>query len=78
VDRLALNGSDEFPAYNWFDLAVAYKFHDKLRLTLGCNNILDKEPPLGAGLQDIDYGPGYYGTYDPLGRALYANLQFEF
>jgi outer membrane receptor protein involved in Fe transport len=78
VQRLELNGSDEFPAYNWFDLAVVYKFHDKLRLTLGCNNILDKEPPLGSGLQDIDYGPGYYGTYDPLGRSIFANLQFEF
>jgi len=78
VERLKLNGSDKFPAYNWFDLAVVYKFHDKLRLTLGCNNLLDKEPPLGSGLQDIDYGPGYYGTYDPLGRSLFANLQFEF
>jgi outer membrane receptor protein involved in Fe transport len=78
VERLELNGSDKFPAFNWFDLAVVYKFHDKLRLTAGCNNIFDKEPPLGSGLQDIDYGPGYYGTYDPLGRSLFANLQFEF
>jgi iron complex outermembrane recepter protein len=78
VKRLELNGSDKFPAYNWFDVAVAYKFHDKLRLTVGCNNILDKEPPLGSGLSDIDYGPGYYGTYDYLGRSLLANLQFSF
>lgn len=78
VQRLALNGSDKFPAFNWFDLAATYKFRDKIRLTAGVNNILDKEPPLGAGLSDIDFGPGYYGTYDPLGRAIYANLQFEF
>jgi outer membrane receptor protein involved in Fe transport len=71
-------GSDKFPAYNWFDLHVTYAFRDGLRLTAGVNNILDKEPPLGAGLSDIDYGPGYYGTYDYLGRALYANLQFAF
>jgi outer membrane receptor protein involved in Fe transport len=78
VERLKLNGSDEFPAYNWFDLAIGYAFHEKLRLTFGCNNLLDKEPPLGSGLQDIDYGPGYYGTYDYMGRSLFANLQFEF
>jgi iron complex outermembrane recepter protein len=78
VQRLELNGSDKFPAFNWFDLAVVYKFHDKVRLTAGVNNIMDKEPPLGSGLQDIDYGPGYYGTYDPLGRAIFANLQFDF
>ena len=78
VERLKLNGSDEFPAFNWFDLAATYKVRDKLRLTVGVNNLLDKEPPLGAGLSDIDYGPGYYGTYDPLGRSIFANLQFEF
>jgi outer membrane receptor protein involved in Fe transport len=71
-------GSDKFPTYNWFDLHVTYAFQDGLRVTLGVNNILDKEPPLGAGLEDIDYGPGYYGQYDYLGRALYANLQFQF
>jgi outer membrane receptor protein involved in Fe transport len=78
VERLKLNGSDEFPAFHWFDLAGTYKFKDGVRLTLGVNNILDKEPPLGSGLSDIDYGPGYYGTYDPMGRSLFANLQFEF
>ncbi len=78
VERLKLNGSDEFPAYHWFDVAATYKFKDGFRLTLGCNNILDKEPPLGSGLSDIDYGPGFYGTYDAMGRSLFANLQFEF
>ena len=73
-----MNDSYEIPAYNWFDLAASYKFTDKLRLTVGCNNILDKEPPLASGMQDNDYGPGFYGTYDYLGRALFANLQFEF
>jgi outer membrane receptor protein involved in Fe transport len=71
-------GAYEIPGSHWFDLAATYKVRDKLRLTVGVNNILDKEPPLGAGLSDVDFGPGFYGTYDPLGRALYANLQFEF
>jgi outer membrane receptor protein involved in Fe transport len=75
-ERLIMAGSDKFPAYNWFDFAATYKFNDKVRLTAGVNNLLDKEPPFGAGLSDIDYGPGYYGMYDYLGRALYANLQF--
>jgi outer membrane receptor protein involved in Fe transport len=71
-------GSDKFPAYHWFDLHATYSFRDGLRLTGGVNNILDKEPPLGAGLSDIDYGPGYFGAYDYMGRSLYLNLQFEF
>jgi outer membrane receptor protein involved in Fe transport len=78
LERWTLNGSEKIKASSWFDLAVSYKVRDKARLTVGVNNIFDKEPPLGAGLSDIDFGPGFYGTYDPLGRALYANLQFEF
>jgi outer membrane receptor protein involved in Fe transport len=78
IEQWKVNGSYEIPSASWFDLAATYKVRDKLRLTVGCNNILDKEPPLGSGLSDIDFGPGFYGTYDPLGRSLYANLQFEF
>jgi hypothetical protein len=29
-------------------------------------------------LSDVDFGPGFYGWQDPLGRSLFANLQFEF
>jgi outer membrane receptor protein involved in Fe transport len=78
LEQLELNGSDKIPSFHWFDLAMAYKFKDNLRMTIGCNNLMDKEPPLGAGLSDVDFGPGFYGTYDYLGRALFANLQFEF
>jgi outer membrane receptor protein involved in Fe transport len=78
VEQLALNGSDVIPSFHWFDLAMAYKFKDNVRVTVGCNNLMDKEPPLGSGLSDVDFGPGFYGTYDYLGRALFANLQFEF
>jgi len=73
-----INDAWENPTFNWFDLAAVYKFRDSLRLTVGCNNIFDKEPPLGPSLNQNDYGAGWYNTYDSLGRAIYANLQFEF
>ena len=78
IAQYKANGSYEIPSWNLFDLAIAYKVKEKLRLTVGCNNIADKEPPLGSGMSPNDYGPGFHGTYDPLGRSLYANLQFEF
>ena len=78
VARWKLNGSDHIPAFNWLDLAFGYKFKDRTWLTVGVNNVLDKEPPLGPGLSDVDFGAGFYNTYDSLGRALYANLQFQF
>jgi iron complex outermembrane recepter protein len=78
IDTYKANNIYEIPSNSWIDLAVGYKVKEKLRLTVGCNNIFDKEPPLGSGMSPNDYGPGFYGTYDPLGRALYANMKFEF
>jgi len=73
-----INDAWENPAFHWFDLAATYKFKDSLRLTVGCNNIFDKEPPIGPSFNNNDQGAGWYNTYDSLGRALYANMQFEF
>lgn len=71
------NGSDKNPATHYFDIAAGYKILDKMKLTVGCNNILDKEPPMASGVSPNDFSTGM-GAYDPLGRSLYANLQFEF
>jgi iron complex outermembrane receptor protein len=78
IDTYKANDIYEINSHSWFDLAVAYKVREKLRFTVGCNNIFDKEPPLGSGMSPNDYGPGFYGTYDYMGRSLYANMQFEF
>jgi outer membrane receptor protein involved in Fe transport len=71
-----INGSHEIGPYNWFDLAASYTFRS-VRFTLGINNILDEEPPLLPGLND-DFNINLYGNYDPLGRYIFASLQFEF
>ncbi len=76
--RGRINGAYENPAFNYFDLAWVWNFAKHLQLVLGCNNIFDKEPPLGPGLNDNDYGPGFYGFYDPYGRTLHAALHFNF
>jgi outer membrane receptor protein involved in Fe transport len=73
-----VNDSHEIPAFNFFDLAGTYEFRDGVNLTVGVNNFLDKEPPLGAGLSDVDFGAGFYNFYDSLGRTVYANLKFDF
>ena len=78
VELLQINDVYELPAYHYFDLAATHKFNDKIQLTLGINNVLDKEPPLAPGMQDNDYGPGFYGTYDPYGRYVFSSLQFTF
>ncbi|MEP0773345.1 MAG: TonB-dependent receptor [Acidobacteriota bacterium] len=78
VARLQRNGIYKIPAHHYFDLAASYKIGGAIQLILGVNNIADKEPPLAPGMQDNDYGPGFYGTYDPYGRYVHTALQFTF
>ncbi len=78
IESWQINGAYENPAFNYFDLAWVWDFSKGLQLVMGCNNIFDKEPPLGPSLNDNDYGPGFYGFYDPYGRTLHAALHFNF
>ncbi len=72
------NGTYENSAFNYFDLALTWRATKELNVILGLNNVLDEEPPLGAGFNRNDYGPGWYGFYDPYGRTVHASLQFTF
>ena len=72
------NDSWDIPMTHYFDLAFNYKLWEGTRLTLGVNNILDKEPPMGALIDNIDYGPGFWGAYDVYGRYVFTGIQFAF
>ena len=71
-----VNGAYENPSFNYIDLAVSVNFARHLQWVLGVNNVFDEEPPMGVGTQD--YGPGWYGYYDPWGRYVHTSLQFTF
>ncbi len=73
-----INRIYHLPAYHYVDLGVAYKLGQHVQLSLGVNNIADKEPPLGAGMTPNDYGTGFYGTYDPYGRYIHSSVVFSF
>ena len=73
-----LNGSYKIPATHYFDLAFNYKLTDGIQFTVGVNNLFDKEPPLGSGIDNYDYGPGFWGAYDVYGRYLHSAIQFQF
>jgi iron complex outermembrane receptor protein len=78
IETLKLNDAYYIPVQNYYDLAFAYKLKAGVTFMLGVNNILDTEPPLGAGSWSNDLGPGMYGTYDPYGRYLFSTVQFTF
>ncbi len=74
---------------SYFDLAASYSLKDAYTFRFGVNNILDKEPPLvtsgNAGVGGTNLCPTgpcngntYPGTYDALGRYLYASVTLDF
>ncbi|WP_245755842.1 TonB-dependent receptor domain-containing protein [Qipengyuania nanhaisediminis] len=69
------------PSYHYFDLNVRADVNDRMSLTFGVFNLLDKEPPsvssyIGTTAQNS--GNTYPSTYDVLGRrySVTANISF--
>ncbi len=76
------NTDSSLPAVSYLDLTAAIKVADKVQLRLGCNNLLDKDPPL-VGATNIAAPPTgngntFPGYYDSLGRFLFAELTAQF
>jgi outer membrane receptor protein involved in Fe transport len=72
IDQIA---SDNLGAQNYLDLNAVFRFMETHDLTLGVNNVLDREPPLvGGPLRD---NANSINMYDLLGRFLFANLTFR-
>lgn len=76
-------------SYSYFDLAGTFAIGDSYTFRLGVNNIFDKQPPFvtsGNATRDgsnlCPTGPcngnTYPGTYDALGRYLYAGVTLDF
>jgi outer membrane receptor protein involved in Fe transport len=79
LEEARVNGIDTTRAYDWFDFAVSYTWKTGIQATLGVNNIFDEEPPLMPWFSNY-MGTSFnlYGNYDPLGRRIFASLQFAF
>jgi iron complex outermembrane recepter protein len=68
-------------SYSYFDLSAAVKLVDKVTLRVGCNNVLDKPPPIiGDTNLPLPVGNGntFPGVYDALGRYLFAEVTAQF
>jgi outer membrane receptor protein involved in Fe transport len=77
-EQLKANYADHYDSWNYIDLAVSYKIIKGINWTFGVNNLFDKNPPLGSGSSANDYGPGFYGSYDPYGRFVHFSVQLTF
>ena len=70
-------------AQQYFDLAATYTFARHYNFRVGVNNIFDNDPPLvTSSAASCPAGPcngnTYPGTWDSLGRFIYAGVTFDF
>ena len=66
---------------SYIDLNAMYHFNKKLGLTVGVNNLFDKDPPLGSSSSiggSFGNGNTYPQIYDAYGRYVYVNLTDRF
>jgi iron complex outermembrane recepter protein len=69
----------ELAAQNYIDLAFAWNPIKALTLSLGINNLLDKDPPITSQLfTGTGNGNTYPGTYDALGRKVFVTASYKF
>jgi outer membrane receptor protein involved in Fe transport len=73
------------PAQSYFDLALTARIGDHYNLRLGINNIFDKEPPIIGSNGSVSVCPANFcngntfpGTYDALGRYIFAGVTLDF
>jgi len=66
-------------AQNYLDLAATYNIAKGMSVSVGINNLLDKDPPLTSQLA-VGAGNGntYPQVYDALGRKVFINLSARF
>jgi outer membrane receptor protein involved in Fe transport len=62
---------------NYFDLSAVFRFMENHDVTVGVNNVFDKEPPMVGGTLTTNANT-IAGFYDTLGRYLFAQATFRF
>jgi len=73
-------------AYNYIDLTGAFDVYKNIRLQIGVNNVMDKDPPLVVGGDCSTSSPAgancngntFPGVYDSMGRYWFMELTAKF
>ncbi|MEZ5920565.1 MAG: TonB-dependent receptor, partial [Parvularculaceae bacterium] len=72
------NPDFELGSRQYIDLAASYGITDKWNVTVGVNNLLDKDPPLTSQTAGFSNGNTYPQTYDAQGRYLFIGTTIDF
>ena len=75
-------GHTRVPPQDYFDVTTAFEVKKGIKLRLGVNNVLDRQPPLIISNTAAGDGPinanTYPEWYDPLGRFAFVTLALSF
>ncbi|MEZ5916063.1 MAG: TonB-dependent receptor [Parvularculaceae bacterium] len=63
---------------NYIDVAASYGITEKWNVTVGVNNLLDKDPPLSSQTSGFANGNTYPQTYDAMGRYMFLGTTIDF
>jgi len=74
----SVNRNHTLGARNYIDLAGSYNLTEKWNVTVGVNNLLDKDPPVTSQTAGFSNGNTYPQTYDAQGRYLFIGTTIDF
>ena len=79
LPALVADKERELAAQNYLDLAAAWTVTKGFTVSLGVNNVLDKDPPITAKLATGQgNGNTYPSVYDALGRKVFITASYKF
>lgn len=77
---IAKSGGGAIPSYDYLDVASVINVNEHVQLSVGINNVFDKDPPLlASGGKTVGptgplNGNTFNGIYDSLGRYMFMNI----
>ena len=77
-DKIETTTSRTVDAYYSLDSQLYYNVSAALKVSVGANNLLDKEPPFALGDGNSDLYGYVSSMYNPRGRYIYAKLNYKF
>lgn len=77
-DKIETTTSRTVAAYYSLDSQLYYNVNAALKVSVGANNLLDKEPPFALGDGNSDLYGYVSSMYNPRGRYIYAKLNYKF
>jgi outer membrane receptor protein involved in Fe transport len=76
TDQLLVDNGGKLDAWNYLDLSGVFAITDFASVTLGVQNVLDKQPPVTGSTVTLNGNSP--GGYDQMGRFIHATLNLDF